>query len=213
MQEEAKKLFKHAIWSRPQVAEKTLYRQQAIPGITIDEMVSSIPGQYKIRVTVPVFNRFNRDIELIPKDSIVIITQKRVPGYGENRLELGVEEIQPPTPEVISLKAAVGDKEGAAGVKGSVDNHIPQLILATVISAAINIGGRVAAGNPSGQGYHYDVGQEVVRDVGQQVSQDAKSVVDRTLRLPPTITIPSGTVVSISLQENVMMARAPLVVK
>lgn len=210
-QEEAKKLIKPAIWATPAFPKKTLYRQQAIPGITIDEMVSDIPGQYKIRVSVPVYDRFEREVELIPKDSIVIITQKRVPGYGEKRLELVVEEIQPPTPEVISLKAAVSDKEGGAGVRGNVDNHLPQLILATVISTAINVGGRVAAGNP--QGYQYSVGQEVVRDAGQQVSQDAKSILDRTLRVPPTITVPAQTPVSVSLLENVTFSRKPLVVR
>ena len=88
---------------------------------------------------------------------------------------------------------------------------MPELILATLISTAINIGGRVVAGNP--QGYQYSVEQEIARDVGQQVSQDAKSIVDRTLRLPPTITVPAGTFVSISLQENVMFHRQPLVVR
>jgi type IV secretion system protein VirB10 len=210
-QEEAKKLIKSAVWATPAFPKKTLYRQQAIPGITIDEMVSDIPGQYKIRVSVPVYDRFEREVELIPKDSIVIITQKRVPGYGEKRLELAVEEIQPPTPEVISLKASVSDKEGGAGVRGNVDNHLPQLILATVISTAINVGGRVAAGNP--QGYQYSVGQEVVRDAGQQVSQDAKSILDRTLRVPPTITVPAQTPVSVSLLENVTFSRKPLVVR
>ena len=207
----AKTLLKHAVWATPAVARKTLYRQQAIPGVTIDEMVSSIPGQYKIRVSVPVFNRFAPDVELIPKDSIIIIKQERIPTHGEKRMVLAVEEIQPPTPEVISLKAAVGDKEGAAGVGGKVDNHIPELILATVISAAINIGGRLATGNP--QGYQYDVSQEIVRDVGQQVSQDAKSIIDRTLRLPPTITVAAGTPVSISLHENIMFSRLPLVIR
>jgi type IV secretory pathway VirB10-like protein len=207
----AQNLLKHAIWATPAVPTKTLYRQQAIPGVTIDEMISDIPGQYKIRVSVPVFDRFRREVELIPKDSVIILTQKRVPGYGEKRLELVVEEIQPPTPEVISLKATVGDKEGAAGVGGNVDNHIPQLVLATLISTAVNIGGRVLAGNP--QGYQYSVGQEITRDVGQQVSQDTKSIVDRTLRIPPTITVPAQTPVSVSLQENVMFSRAPLVVR
>jgi type IV secretory pathway VirB10-like protein len=209
--EEAKKLIKPAVWAVPAFPQKTLYRQQAIPCVTVDEMVSDIPGQYKCRVSVPVFDRFQREIELIPKDSIVIITQKRVPGYGDKRLELAVEEIQPPTPEVISLKAAVSDKEGGAGVGGTVNNHIPQLVLATVISTAINIGGRLAAGNP--QGYQYSTGQELVRDAGQQVSQDAKGVVDRTLRIPPTITVPAHTPVSVSLMENVTFSRKPLVVR
>jgi type IV secretory pathway VirB10-like protein len=211
--EAAKNLFKHAIWATPAVPTKTLYRQQSIPGVTVDEMVSDIPGQYKIRVSVPVFDRFERDVELIPKDAIIIIMQESVPGFGQNRMVLGVEEIQPPTPEVISLKATVGGSEGQAGVGGRqyVDNHYPQLILATLISTAVNIGGRVLAGNP--QGYQYSVGQEVARDVGQQVSTDTKSIVDKQLRIPPTITIPAGTAVSISLKENVMFSRAPVVVK
>ena len=211
LQEEAKKLIKLAVWATPVFPKKTLYRQQAIPGVTIDEMVSDIPGQYKICVSVPIYDRFAREVELIPKDSIVIITQKRVPGYGEKRLELAVEEIQPPTPEVISLKAAVSDKEGGAGVAGDVNNHYGKLILATLISTAINVGGRVAAGNP--QGYQYNVGQEVVREAGQQVSQDTKTIIDRQLRVPPTITIPAQTPVSVSLLENVTFSRKPITVR
>jgi type IV secretory pathway VirB10-like protein/type IV secretory pathway TrbF-like protein len=209
--EAAKGLIKQAVWAVPAYPKKTLYRQQAIPGITIDEMVSDIPGQYKIRVSVPVWDRFEREVELIPKDSIIIVVQKRVPGYGEERLELGVEEIQPPTPEVISLKASVSDKEGAAGISGEVNRHIPQLILATLISTAISVGGRISAGNA--QGYQYSVGQEVARDAGQQVSQDAKSIVDKTLRLPPTIKIKANTPVTISLMENVTFSRNPIVVR
>ena len=208
---QAQQLIKHALWARPANVKKTLYRQQTIPGITMDEMVSSIPGEYRIRVTVPVFNRFYPDYELIPKDTVVIVKQEGGPGYGDTRLKVIVDELQPPTPEVIKLAAVTGGADGQSGLTGKVNNHYGKLILATVISTALNIGPRLAAGSP--QGFNYNVGQEVSREAGSQIAQDARSIVDKQLRVPPTVTIPKDTPVTIRLSENVTFSRSPIVVR
>ena len=208
---QAQQLIKQALWAKPANIKKTLYRQQSIPGVTMDEIVSSIPGQYRVRVTVPVFNRFYPDYELIPKDTIVIVKQEGGVGYGQERLKVLVDELQPPTPEVIKLNAAVGGAQGQSGLTGHVNNHYGKLILATIISTALNIGPRVLAGSP--QGYNYNIGQEVSREAGSQIAQDAKSIVDKQLRVPPTITIPAHTPVSITLSENVTFSRQPVLVR
>jgi len=209
----AASLIKPATWAKPKYALRTLYRSQALAGRTLDEINSSIPGQVRIELTIPVFDKFGKDVEILPKGAVLIAVQEGIPEFGQSRLPFKLEQIELPTSEVISLKAAVGSEQGANGITGKVNRHIPSILLATGINMLVNIGAKSLAGQP-GQGYYFqNPAQSAVADAGQSLQQDTKSIVDKTLRIPPTITIRAGTNVSVNLSENVTFSRSPLVVK
>jgi type IV secretion system protein VirB10 len=211
-QGEGEELIHRARWAIPANPLKTIYRSQTLTGRLLHAMHSDLPGQVKIELTTPVLDRFGYDTEIVPKGAILIVTQQGRPSYGQTRLPVGLEQLEFPSGEVVNFKAAVGSEDGANGLTGSVNNHYVKLGAATLFSAILNIGVRSLAGTP-GRGQHYqDPGQQAAQDIGQSVQRDAQSIVDRELRVPPTITIPAGTFCTINLAENIQFhAPAPVV--
>ena len=188
----------------------TLYRSQSLAGRTLDPINSDIPGQLRIELTIPVFDKFGYNHEILPKGAVVVAEQEGKPEYGQSRLPVKLIQIELPTSEVISLKAMVGDDTGN-GIGGHVNNHYGKLLGATAINALISLGGNSLAGTPSG--FYANPAQQTARDVAQSVSRDTQKLVDAQLKVPPTITAPAGSIVSIALGENVMFSRKPVIAR
>jgi type IV secretory pathway VirB10-like protein len=212
-EQQGRDIIHRARWAIPESPLVTLYRSQTLAGRLLQSISSDIPGQVKIQITAPVLDRFGYDTTIIPKDSIVIASQEGKPTYGTSRLNIRLEQLEFPSGEVVQFKAAIGSEDGANGLEGKTNNHYGKLILATGLSALLNIGIRTAAGTP-GRGYQYqDPMQSAAQDVGQSVQRDAQSIVDRELHIPPTITVKAGEFCTINLQENIQFSKNPVVVR
>jgi type IV secretion system protein VirB10 len=206
-------LIHNATWAIPGAPLLTIYRSQTLVGILRHAINSDIPGQVTIQLTHPVEDKFRYHTVIVPTDTLVIASQDGKPTYGQKRLTLRLEQLELPSGEVVALKATVGDQAGANGMAGNVDNHYGKLLLATGISAVLNIGVRSAAGTPGAGFYYQNPAQAAASEVGQDVQQTAKGVVDRELKVPPTITIAAGTACTIQLGENVQFSHHPVVVR
>jgi type IV secretion system protein VirB10 len=211
--ETAQGLINPARWAMPDKPLKTLYRSQLLPCRTLDAINSDIGGQASLELTVPIYDKFNYGQEILAKASKVIITIRKNPSYGATRLDIQVEQIEPPSGEVINLKASIADQDGAAGLPGKVNNHYGKLLLATGISAVLNIGAQSIAGTPGRGEFYENPAQSAARDLGHSVQRDAQPIIERELKLPPTITVKPQTLCSVSLLENVQFNRPPVVVR
>ena len=99
------------------------------------------------------------------------------------------------------------------GLTGKVNNHYGKLLLATGISAIVNIGVRSAVGTPGANQFFRSPIQDAAQDVGQGVQQEAQKAVDRELRVPPTISREADTFCTINLLENIQFNRPPHVAR
>lgn len=208
---EAQGLIQPARWAIPQAPLLTLYRSQVIPVRLLTALNSDLPGQSVFETTVPVFDKFHQGVTIIEKGSLLVAHQEGKPDYGQSRVSMKLDQLELPTGEIVALQAVVGDSHGANGLSGKVNNHYTKLLLATGISALLNIGARSAAGTPTG--YQYNPAQDAAREIGSSVQRDAQGIVDKQLKVPPTITAPVGTIGTIQLQENVQFNRPPMVTK
>jgi type IV secretion system protein VirB10 len=208
----AAQLIKPATWAVPKYPLRTLYRSQALPCQLVDPINTDIPGPLRLVLTVPVYDKFHKGYEILPKATEIIAVQEGKLQYGGSRATIRLEELQPPTGEVISLKATVGDERGN-GLGLEVDNHYGKLLLATGISAILNIGVRAAAGTPGAGNFFQNPAQQAAGDIGQSVQRDAQSVVDRELRVPPTGERAAGTACVVHALENITFSRRPVVVR
>jgi type IV secretion system protein VirB10 len=204
-------LVKPATWGKPADPTRVLYRSQAIAGQMLDALNSDIPGQVRIMVTRPVTDRFHQGHVLIPQHSILLGAQDGKPAFGQTRLAVTIEELHFPDGTIVRLQGGLADRSGALGVRGKVNNHYVKLGIGAVLSAALNIGTRGPFGNTTG--FQPTLPQEYARDVGSNFSQVGQSIVDRSLNIPPTITLKAGTAVTIQLTDNVSFATPPTVVK
>ena len=202
-------LIQPARWAMPEQPLFTIYRSQTLTAMLLQAVHSDMPGQVKMILTEPVLDKFGYDTVILPKDTIIIAVQIGRPSFGSTRLELKLEQLELPSGEVIELRANLGDTEGASGIRGKVNNHLAKVILATGLSALLNIGVKTAVGTPgSGEFFRTPI-QDAAQDVGASVQRDASSLIDKTLRIPPTITIKAGTFCTVNLLENMQFNRPP----
>jgi type IV secretory pathway VirB10-like protein len=204
-------LLRPAEWIKPVDPTKVLYRAQVIPGLLLQALNSDIPGQVRIMVTRPVTDRFHQGHVLIPQHSILLGTQDGRPAFGQTRVAVTIEEIQFPQGEIVRLQGQMADRSGALGSRGKVNNHYVKIGVGAILSAVLNIGTRGLTGSP--QNYQPTLGQEFTRDVGTSVSRSGQSIVDKSLNIPPTLTLKAGTEVTIQLAENLSFATPPASVK
>jgi type IV secretory pathway VirB10-like protein len=184
----------------------------------LDSINSDIPAStIRLALTTPLFDKFDYDTVILDKGTIIVAQQVGKAEFGQVRIPLKIEQIEPPSGEVIKVDGGVGDQQGAAGVPGAVDAHVGQLLLATGINAVLNLGLGYAVGTP-GRGEHYeDPAQRAVTDASRSVAQDANSYSRQVLRRPPTITVDAENekrkFVTISLLENIQLHRPPAVAR
>jgi type IV secretion system protein VirB10 len=205
-------LLKDAEWVRPADVTRVLYKTQFLPAMTLQRIVSDIPGPVRLLVTRNVMDRWQHHV-LIPQQSLLIGEQSGKPAFGESRLAFTVSEVHFPDGVILELgKAKLSDQSGQQGLTGQVDAHIPSLLLATGLSAVLNIGARSAVSG-NGNQFRPSVEEDAVREAGQDAQQTAKGLIDRTLRRPPTITIKEGQEVTVQFSDNLSLAASPRIVK
>jgi len=210
---QAANLIRPAIWARPQRPDLTIFRSQILPCRTTQALNTDIPGTVVTELTVPIFGNKGTGQELLPKASKIIAKQAGKAEYGQSRIPLTLEQIEIPGPRgiVVSLKANVGDSEGAQGLPASVNNHWGKLVGAVAINAVLQLGIGSATGTP--QGFYQSPTQRAGQDAGEAMARDINGVAQRQLRVPPTLEVPAGALCSISLEENVTFSREPVVVR
>lgn len=209
----AQGLIQPARWAIPAQPLKTLYMSQAMPGRILDPLHSDLPGRLRIVLTVNILDKFGYDTVILPKDTLFIAQQVAIPQYGQTRLQVRLIQGELPSGEVLSLKAMVGDELGTNGLSGKVHNHYGKLLLAAGISAVLNIGAQAATGTPGPQQFFRNPLQDAAKDLGQGVQEEAQKVVDRELRVPPTIRRKAGSFCTITLEENLQFNQAPVVAR
>jgi type IV secretory pathway VirB10-like protein len=208
----AASLFPQATWGTPEDPTKVLYRSQVINGILQHDVNSDQPGLIRILVTEEVQDRFGQGKTLLPQYTILLGAQDGKVSFGQSRLGVTIASAELPTGTVIAFnKFKAGDATGATGITGTVDNHYLQLGIGAVLSAALSIGSRAVAGNP--RGFQQNLAQDFVEDVSRDVNRTGQEVVKRFADIPPTITIPHGTPVTVQLSENVNLMTAPAIIR
>jgi len=130
---------------------------------------------------------------------------------GQSRLDFNLVQIRFADGALVTVKGKVGDKSGAVGVPGEVDNHYGKILLGAGVSALLSIGARAPFG--STDNFRASLPQQFARDVSQDINSTGQQIVKRMTDIPPTIRAKAGDEVTIQLQENVSFAKEPTLVR
>lgn len=204
-------LLHPATWVQPADPTRVLYRSQVIAGILTHALNSDVPGPVRIMVTRQVTDQFHQGQVLIPQYTRILGKMEQQPSFGQRRLNIIIDEMQFPNGTLVQLSGQAADRSGATGIGGKVNNHWPQLIAGTVLTALLHIGTRAPFG--SSQNYQPSLEQEFSKDVASGVSRSGQSVIERSLQIKPTITVKPGTEITVELEQNLSFATPPTVGK
>lgn len=185
--------------------QKTLTGLKAgsiIPAALITGLNSDLPGQLIGQVTENVFDSVTGQHLLIPQGTKVIGRYNADIAYAQDRLQIVWNRLIMPNGDSVDLGAMVGaDKTGAAGLKDSVDHHIPSLIGAIFLSSVISAGANLATDSSREGGFTDDLGDTAA----QQAASIGSNIVNRQLNIQPTITVEPGFKLTIIVDRDIAL--------
>mgnify|MGYP001459836709 CR=1 FL=1 len=201
-----------ARWALPAQPLLTIYKSMELPGRLKRSVNSDIPGIALCELSIPIYDKFHYGQLILDKGSILVLKQEGTLSYGQSRIRMKLDQIEPPSGEVIVATAIVEDAEGKTGLSGRLNNHVLKLVGATAINALLTLGTQGLAGTPGRGQYFENPAQVAARDVTSSTSRDIRTITDAQLRVPPTVEIDAGTVCLVQLDENVQFSKQPVVV-
>lgn len=160
---------------------------------------SDLPGNVVGMVTRDVYDSDQRAV-VIPRYSWLFGTYESDVATGQARLVVQWTAIRFPSGHTYELPALrAGDRGGASGLRGNVNNHygrlFSQALLSSVVAAGLN-----AAGNSTSE--RVSTRDALAQATAQRLGETAAEVTRRNLTIKPTITVPRLTRFSILLDRD-----------
>lgn len=182
--------------------DRSLFPGAVIPASLVTELNSESPGAVIAQVTQSIYDSPTGRNLLIPQGARLIGDYKSSTRYGQSRVAIVWQRLIMPDGTERTLGEMAVSPNGAAGVKGDVDNHWGDVFGAAALGTLINIG---VATTEDPQitfsgigGVSRDPVDQAIQDgVQRSASTVTNRVVDRGLAIPPTIRVQAGARISI----------------
>jgi type IV secretory pathway VirB10-like protein len=176
-----------------------LFEGQVIETVLVNRLNGSFTGPVDVMVSSPVYSHDTMHV-LIPKGSRIIGEAEKVGTQGQQRLALVFHRVIMPDGASIDLNKFVGlDAAGATGIKDKVDNH-----WGTIFATAAALGvvqGFTLYG--TGSAYTANGLEQYRQGVANSMGQAGSQILNRTLSIPPQLTIREGQRVRVFLNKDI----------
>ncbi len=154
-------------------------------------IVTGVPGQNPFACHLPEAVTSRSGVTLMEQGTNVWGSYQSLVGEGQTRIVAVTAQAQTPNNIVVTLGGPIADEIGAAGKEGTVENHWGPRIGMALILSALDVGASLGqSALQSGNGNQsINIGGGLQ---GGPFSQVTKSLLDKTMNIPPTITLKQG---------------------
>jgi len=161
---------------------------------------SDLPGQITAQVTQNVYDSPTGRILLIPQGSRLIGEYDSEVSASQSRVLLAWDRLILPGGRSILLDRQPGaDASGRAGIRDGVNYHWGNMLKAALISTLLGVGTELATDND-------DKLVEALRYGTQDtINQTGRQVVQREIRVPPTLTVRPGHILRIIVTRDLVL--------
>jgi type IV secretion system protein VirB10 len=172
----------------------TLAAGSLIPAVLTSTVNSDSPGSVSAVVSHDVFDSLTGRSLLIPAGSH-LLGSSGAASQGQNRLEIVWSRLALPNGTTYQLGAMpAADPAGATGLQDRTNRHLARTFGAALLLSAFSAGAQLSQPDAYSGALRTPSAQEVAAGaLGQQVNATAGALIDRELRVPPTLVIRSGT--------------------
>jgi type IV secretion system protein VirB10 len=181
-----------------------LHRGDDIPVTINGALRSDQPGLTKGIVQVDVKDSVYQRCILIPRGSIVVLSYKSGVTNGQNTISLNGDELFFRNGDFLALDDDPGtDPNGAPGVSANVNNHLGNVVSATLLTAALGYAldrATQSGNNTSNSTVTVNSG---VNPVQQAVGNLANTVIGNAAAQPPTLTVDPATVINLVVEKTI----------
>ena len=165
---------------------------------------TDLPGSVTGRVTKNIYSADGKYL-LIPQGSLVIGQYNSSISYAQSRVQVGWHTLIRPDLYQISLGNMEGtDAQGAAGIKGFINDHPLEYLKAFGFLSLVNLI-NLEFKNQIDEYADNEYVQNILVDAQSVTTQLGAKIVDRALNIQPTITIKAGTVINVVANTNLTL--------
>lgn len=165
---------------------------------------TDLPGSVTGRVTKNIYSADGKYL-LIPQGSLVIGQYNSSISYAQSRVQVGWHTLIRPDLYQISLGNMEGtDAQGAAGIKGFINDHPIEYLKAFGFLSLVNLI-NLEFKNQIDEYADNEYVQNILVDAQSVTTQLGAKIVDRALNIQPTITIKAGTIINVVANTNLTL--------
>jgi len=171
----------------------TLAAGSLIPAVLTSTVNSDTPGSVSAVVSHDVFDSLTGRSLLIPAGSR-LLGSSGAASQGQNRLEIAWSRLTLPNGTTYQLGAMpAADPAGATGLRDRTNRHLARTFGAALLLSAFTAGAQLSQPDAYSGALRTPSAQEVAAgSLGQQLNATAGALIDRELRVPPTLVLRSG---------------------
>jgi len=195
---------------RPQLAPMELKAGTVIPGLLLTGINSDLPGMVIGQVSENVYDSATGNWLLIPQGSRLIGVYDSNIAQGQNRVAVVWNRIIYPDGSSLNIAGTPGaDLAGYSGIKGKVDNHYGQLLVAALFTsfftAAVDIASNRSNDNSNNNNNNRKSAKDVlVETTATTIANIGSRLAERALDIQPTIIVKPGTRHNVIIQQDVI---------
>lgn len=175
-----------------------------IPAVLVSTINSDLPGPILAQVTDNIFNTTTGKFLLIPQGTKIIGEYNSSVSNGQQRAQVVWSRLIFPNGNSMDLgRMPSVDGTGASGHQGSVNNHYDKLALGVLVTSLLSSGVGFSSGpaNPGAASPQQIIGQSV----GQEVARVGTKMAERSLDVPQTISVQSGTKINVFTMSDLQL--------
>ncbi|MGL3822764.1 TrbI/VirB10 family protein [Sphingopyxis sp. R3-92] len=174
-----------------------------IPAAMVTGIQSDLPGQVIAQVTENVYDSPTGRTLLIPQGARLIGEYDSEVVAGQNRVLLGWDRLLFSDGRSVSLERLPGvDARGMAGLSDRTDNHWGHMFRAALVTSLLGAGAEIGSGDDD------RLVRALRRGPQDSVSEVGQRLVDRQLRIPPTLTVRPGFVLRVLVTRDLILEPA-----
>jgi type IV secretion system protein VirB10 len=187
----------HTVW------QGTIFEATLTSNINTD-----LPGEVTAWVTKNIYSSLDGRYLLIPQNSRLFGTYNSSISYSQSRVQVGWHTLIRPDGYMINLGTMQAtDPQGAAGLKGFINDHPFQYLKALALLSAFNILNVEFNANAANTQNQYV--QNIMANSQEIANTLGSKLIDRALDVQPTITIKAGTKINIVVNTNLTLPPLP----
>ena len=178
-----------------------------IPGLLLTGVNSDLPGMVIGQVSENVYDSSTGAYLLIPQGARLLGVYDSQITQGQKRVGIVWNRIIYPDGSSLNIGGSPGaDMAGYSGIKGKVDHHYSQLLMAGLFTSFFTAAVDIASDNKDDTGSNNQkksAKDVLVETTGTTIANIGAKLAEKALEIQPTIVVKSGSRFNVLVQQDV----------
>lgn len=193
---------------KAQIAPLELKAGTVIPGLLLTGINSDLPGMVLGQISENVYDTATGAWLLIPQGARLLGVYDSQITQGQKRVGIVWNRIVYPDGSSLNIAGSPGaDMAGYSGIKGKVDHHYSQLLLAGLFTSFFTAAVDIASDNKDDTGNNNQkksAKDVLVETTGTTIANIGAKLAEKALEIQPTIVIKPGSRFNVMVQQDVV---------